>query len=247
MGLDQIHHMNIVAQAGAVRGGVIGAMQGQRRPPPGDRIQHQRDQMGLGAVELADLGFGIGTGHVEIAEDDRAQAMGGPEIGQHALDGALAGAIGVQRLLRRVLVQQDAIMIAIGGAGRGKHHIAAAPRHRRLKEVERAADIDPPIPPRLLHRLAHLAEGGEMHHRGGLPSGKDLIQPRPVQKIALLEGAKFHRIGPAGGQIVIGDRHIARRRQKLAGMRADIAGAAGDQDMRHHGLSFTGLRSRFTG
>ena len=41
------------------------------------------------------------------------------------------------------------------------------------------------------------------------------------------------RIGVAGEKVVQGDRKVARLRQRLAGMRADIAGPAGDQDRFH--------------
>ena len=89
---------------------------------------------------------------------------------------------------------------------------------RRLDQLQRGTDIAAPVFAGLRHRLADLAEGGEMHHRHRLVAGEDLIQPRAVGQAAFFERAEFHRIAPAGDQAVIGDRQIAGQFQRLAGM-----------------------------
>ncbi|MPL60930.1 hypothetical protein SDC9_06495 [bioreactor metagenome] len=73
-----------------------------------------------------------------------------------------------------------------------------------------------------------------MHHRDRLPPGEDFVEPRAVGKLALFERTELHRVAPAGDEAVIGDGHIARRPQRLAGVRADVAGAAGDQNVLCH-------------
>jgi hypothetical protein len=199
--------------------------------PSGDGVQHQRHKMRLWLVELAHLCLGIGARHVEIAENHMAQAVRRLEVAQHVLDRAFRGPIGVDRVLRAAFIKKHIVLIAIGGTGGGEHEIKTTRRHRRLDQAERPGHVVMPVKARRAHALAHLAEGGEMHDRLRLIGGKDLIEPRTVGQAPLLEGAEFHRLAPAGAEIVIGDGGIARLRQSLAGVAADIARAAGDQNI----------------
>ena len=86
MRLCKVSHMHIVPHAGAVRRGIIRAMQRQRRALARHRLQHKGDQMRLGGVLFAHLTLGIGTGDVEVAKDDMADPERRAKIGNHPLD-----------------------------------------------------------------------------------------------------------------------------------------------------------------
>ena len=60
--------MNTVANAGAVRGGIIGAEQGERRAPFQGRVDSQRNQMRFRCMVLTQSPRGIGTSGVEEAQ-----------------------------------------------------------------------------------------------------------------------------------------------------------------------------------
>ncbi|MPL60931.1 hypothetical protein SDC9_06496 [bioreactor metagenome] len=136
MRVDQVRDVDIIADAGAVGGGIVRAEDGQRRAPPVDRVEHQRDQVRLGAVEFADLGLRVAARHVEIAEDHRAQPVAVAEVAQDVLDRPLRTAIGVDRHLPGGLVQHHPVLVAIGGAGRGEDEIEAAGGDCRLDQGE---------------------------------------------------------------------------------------------------------------
>jgi len=69
-----------------------------------------------------------------------------------------------------------------------------------------------------------------MHQRCRPVTLDNATQPLPILKISDLK----RTIAPPSdgrGQIVVGDWHVAFRRQQLAGVTADIAGAAGNQNV----------------
>src|SRR6185437_4433031 len=69
-----------------------------------------------------------------------------------------------------------------------------------------------------------------------LVDGEHLGQPGRVKQIALFQRSPFDRPFVTVAEIVIGDRRQSRPRQCLAGVRADITGAPGDQDIYHDHL-----------
>jgi len=64
--LGKVLDMNVVTHRRPVGGGVIGSVNLDLRPLAQRCLQHQRNEMRLGLVQLADLAFGIGAGGVEI-------------------------------------------------------------------------------------------------------------------------------------------------------------------------------------
>ena len=56
MGINQIHHMHIVTNAGAIRRGVVGAMDHQRLAFARNHIQYDRHKMGFGLMLAMNLG-----------------------------------------------------------------------------------------------------------------------------------------------------------------------------------------------
>ena len=88
--------------------------------------------MRLWLMELAHFAIGIRTGHVEIAEDDMLQPMGGLKVAQDVLDRPFGRPIGIDRILCAVFVQYHVILIAIGRTGRRKDELLAARSDRRL-------------------------------------------------------------------------------------------------------------------
>src|SRR5690606_23819290 len=85
-----------------------------------------------------------------------------------------------------------------------------------------------------------------MHHGNGPVPGKDLVKPRAIHKIALLERAEFHRLLPAGAKIVIGYRLKTCCTQRFTGMRTDVARTACHQYRIRHEAYSAALRTART-
>ncbi len=232
--VGQVLDMDIVADGGAVGRRIVGAEDVDGGAPPERGLQHERDEVGLGLVLLADLALGIGAGGVEIAQRRVAQAPRGPEPVQHALDHQLRFAIGVDRALRRVLGDRHLVRQAIGRAGRGKDDMPHARLAHRLEQRQAVGDVVAEIKRGLLHRLADIGEGREMHDRGDLVPAHGLGEERAVGEVAHDERPPAHGCAVAAAEIVVADGLIAGAGQRLGGVAADIAGAAGNEDLRRH-------------
>ncbi len=68
--------MDVVADAGAVRGGVVVAVYGDEFPCAEGNLEDDRDEMGFRVVGFADCFVRMGTGGVEVAEAGGAEAPG---------------------------------------------------------------------------------------------------------------------------------------------------------------------------
>ena len=80
MCLGQIVHVNVVADAGSIRSGVILAEDAETGPHPERRMQRQGDQMGGFGLFLANRALEIGAGDVEVAQGHVAK--GGIGLGE---------------------------------------------------------------------------------------------------------------------------------------------------------------------
>ena len=196
-------------------------------------VEQHRDQVRLRVVVLADLAVRIGAGGVEVAQRHGAQAVGGGVVAQDLLDHPLRAAVGIDRRLWPVLGDRLAGARAVGGAGAGEDDPADAVRAHRIQQAKRADDVVAVVEPRIEHRLADIGEGGEVDDRVRTMRRQHLGEAVGVEQVAALERAPLHRMGEAAREVVVGDRRVAGPRQRLAGVRADVARPAGDQDRRH--------------
>ena len=99
VGIGQIGHVDIVAQAGSVRRRIIVAEHLQARAP-GRRLDGARNHVNLGRMIFADLPVRIRARGIEISERHRAQAVRALEMRQRPLDGELGFSVAVDRMLR---------------------------------------------------------------------------------------------------------------------------------------------------
>ena len=122
-------------------------------------------EMGLRIVQLADLAVGIGAGGVEVAQRDRAQAIGLAVPVERPLDRELGLAVGVDRQLRGGLADRHAGRIAVSRASRGKDDPVDPGLAHRIEQREGADEIVAVIQRRIGDRLADIGVGCEMHDR----------------------------------------------------------------------------------
>ena len=69
-----------------------------------------------------------------------------------------------------------------------------------------------------------------MHDRIRLIAAENLIKPFPVKDVAVLEGSPPNRPLVTVYKIIVSHGEVARAAQRFAGVRADIARAAGHQN-----------------
>ena len=232
----EIADMDEIALAGPVGGRVIGAEDLQRRPEPDRGIDGERDKMRLRIVALGELAGRIRAGGVEIAQHGDLEAFGGTRVGQDLLACELRASIRADRSLWCALDNGNPLGNTVGRAGAREHDARHAMAQHGLDHVNEARHIDPVIGKRLAHRGAHIGKRGEMDD-GVRPVLRECsIDRGAIENVTFDQRAEAREVGMAGREIVKRDRFKPGRRKRLAGMAADEAGAAGDENGLHAGL-----------
>ena len=104
----------------------------------------------------------------------------------------------------------------------------AGGRHR-FEDAQRADDVVAVVAERVADRFADVEKCREMDHRPRLVTPQRLAQRRDVRDVAFDEIAVLRRLAMPGGEIVVHDDAIPGPRERLRGVAADVAGAAGDE------------------
>ena len=112
VGVGEIANVDVVPDAGAVRGGPVTAEDQDLRPPTGGDLQDQRNEVGLAGVPFPQTG--VGPGDVEVAQTGRGQAVRGGVGGDRVVDRQFGGPVGVGRPGGRLLYCTCSIFRAEG-------------------------------------------------------------------------------------------------------------------------------------
>ena len=186
----------------------------------------------------------VGADGIEVAQPgDAPVGFGVVKIGEDVLDHEFAAAIGIGRGTREVFADRDAGWVAIDGGGGGEDEgLDIGPAHGG-EQLRCAVNVVVVILKRLFDGFADGFESGEVHHRGDGVAGKDAFEQRRIANVAFdearaLAAERFQPvddIGAAVAEIVENEQVMPGLRQRNAGVRADVAGAAGDED---HGAEY---------
>ena len=165
MCVGDVGHVDIVADAGAVAGVVVGAVNGHRRPFAAAGLHDDGHQVvGLVGRQFAVQSCHVGAYRVEVAEQD------GLELGVAFAEGvedAFANLFGMGvrtggdahgSLFR----DRQVFHVAVDGAGGGENEVRHMVAVAGLDDVEQRVDIVAVIQQRFLHRLGHALVRREM-------------------------------------------------------------------------------------
>jgi hypothetical protein len=232
----KILDMDVVADRRSVGCRIVGAEDTERRTATERGLDDQRKKMRLAFVPLADLAGGIGTGRIEVTHSGGSQPVGPLEIAEHALEGELRCAIGIDRPFYCVLGDRHLVRHAVNRACRREDDPVDLLGQHRLEKAKPAGEVDVVIGPRVGHGFADKGECSEMHD-GRWP---DVAHHRPealaVADIALDQRPPFDEFAVTRREIVVDDRLEAGPGERLAAVATDIAGAAGHEDAGHSAM-----------
>ena len=242
MTLGQIHHMDVVPDAGAVVGGVVVAEYAQllelAHGNLGD-IGHQ--VVGNAVGILADGAALVGADGVEVAKEHHIPlGVGLLNVGEHLLEHGLGLAVGVgDGALRAVLGDGHGLRRAVDGGGGGEDDVFEAVLAHHVHQHQRTADVVLVVLPGLLDGLAHGLEAGKVDAAVKGVLGKYLFQAFPVADVHLVEGDGLaydllHPVNGLGGGVgeIVHDYGIMAGCDELdEGVAADKTGAARDKNV----------------
>ena len=149
---------------------------------------------------------------------------------QRPLDHELGLPIGVDRLLRVRFRDRHLDRLAVGRASRREDEVAPLLRRHRLEHAERADDIVAVIARRIAHRFANVEKRGEVHDREDVVAAQRAPHGRHIRDVALDQLAILDGLAVTGDEVVEDDDAMTGLMQRLGGMAADVAGAAGDEN-----------------
>ena len=221
--------VHVIADARAVRRRVRIAEHQQLGAIARGDVERERDEMRLRIVPLARLAVRVRTGGVEVAQRDEVERARRGDVLQDPLDHELRAAIGAQRTGGRVLVQV-AIRRRIERAAAREHEAVDAARAQCGEQRARRGNVVAPVEIRLAHRIADVARRRHVDARNRLLRVERRIERLAIRDVRAHQRAPAHGIRVPRAQVVERDRHVARLRERLADVRADVAGAARDQD-----------------
>ena len=226
--IGQVVHMNVVANTGAIRRRVVGAVDPQRWSVRGGGGERQWNQMSFRIVELANFAAFVGPGGVEITETHRAQSVSAAVSLQRVFKKKFRCAVGIHRFARGPLGDRTLFGDAVHSAAGGEHEAANTGVQRGVQQGERAENVVPEIFARVLDRLANIGVGGKVHHR--VHAREHWPEPGFVGDVALHKFEALRQSAKSGGEIVIEHDLIAGTPQRARRMTADVACSAGHQD-----------------
>jgi hypothetical protein len=128
------------------------------------------------------------------------------------------------------LVDRHVLRLTEDRGGGGKDEAGDAMRAHPVQQHLGRTDVVAVVLRRLGHRFADLDEAGEMHHRGRLDRAQHGIHEGCIADVADMQVRAGHGLAAAAGQIVRDHGVHARLAQPLDHVRADVAGAADDED-----------------
>ena len=247
MRFSQVHDVQIVADACAVRGGVVSAEDRQRFPHPCNRLcQEWHQVVGDAKGPFTNARAWMCANGVEIPKQgDAVVGMRGGMVGQHPFAGLLGPSVGRFGLLERCrFVHWHRLGLAIDGAARREHHISNVEGVRDLEQRAEPANIVGGVAGRLRNAFTDGLEGGEVQDaHDGMPKFlvvlEDVPQPRGVLDVDLVErefrvAAEFthaidgHSVRVA--QVVEQHRRESGFVQRHGRMTSNVTGTAGDQN-----------------
>src|ERR1051326_3713816 len=126
MSVSQIIYMNVVADAGSVRSGIVRSKNLQFGAEPGGGAQGQRDEMSFGIVQLTDFAALVCARSVEITQAGVTELVGAVVTLERLLKEQFRHSVGIHGLSRNVLFDGNFRGLAIDCTGGGENNLLYA-------------------------------------------------------------------------------------------------------------------------
>ena len=231
VGGGQVRDVDVVADAGAVRGRVVVAVQQQLVALPAGHLEDDGDQVAFRAVPLAKPAHRARGVEVPQAGGGKAERLALPR--QHQVHRQLGGGVGVARADRRVFGQLPGTRGVVHRAGGGEDQPRRPGGPHGVEDGHRPRHVDVPVQVRARHRLRDLDPPCEVQHRlearPWCQHPRRLVQRQPAELHAVRDV-----IGEARRQVVEHHHLMPRRHQGERHHAPDVSRATRYQHLHRH-------------
>ena len=185
----------------------------------------------------------MGADGVEVAQQHNVPlVVGAVEVGKDALEHCLGLAVGIGCLVQRAALGDGNLLgLAVHRGGRREDNVLHAMVARHVEQYQRTGNVVPVVLKRLFGAFAHCLEAGEVDDGVDAVLGEGALARLAVQDGGLHE---LQLIGGSAGELadavdryqagigqVVQDNHVVALLEQLdAGVAADEARTAGNQD-----------------
>ena len=199
-------------------------------------LQHQRDEVGLRPVVLADVALRVRAGGVEVTQAAAGHVVQAVHPGEHALDHVFALAVGAAGLHRLVLADGQALRLLVEVGGGGEDEARDPLFGGGLQQVAAGQHVVAQVAPGPLHALVDQGVGGEVQDAVVALAVEEPSQGVGLQQVAMDEARRrMHSLAVAVDEVVADRDLVAARDEQIGHVAADVACAAGHQQL--HGRS----------
>lgn len=139
VGIGDIQDVNVVANAGAVGSGVIGAEDFEVWNNTQSSVENFRNEVGFDAMGFAALGGCAGG--VEITECDEMETGVSAIVGEDFLEAELGLAVGIDGIFGMILGNGDGVRLTVGGGGGRENKFSYTVASHGVEKIDAAGDI----------------------------------------------------------------------------------------------------------
>ena len=231
MNCGEVGDVDVVADAGSVRGVVVGAENDDALTSAGCRLTGDLDEVSGVRGGLTGPPRRIGAGDVEVAQRRVAEVVCSRRVAKHPLGRQLGAPVRIHRSGRSLLVHRHLLRSAVDGRGRREDEVLHATGDAGLNQARARDRVVPVVLEGVDDRLGHHGASGEVDYRPDTVIRDERAGRRGVAGIAFHEFRLGGNGRPGPRHEVVEDHHgIPRLEKGQGGVAADVAGASGDQD-----------------
>jgi hypothetical protein len=242
MGFRNIQHMHVIADAGAVRRGIVVAKNFDVGCSVLDCLQDARNQVGFGTATFSALAGG--AGNIEIAKRNVIEAGVFAVVGEDVFKDEFGFAVGIYGRLGMVFGDGHDVGLAIDGAGGGEDQAGDAVAEHSVEKDDAAGYVGYVEGAGILHGFFDEGLAGEMHDGVDAMALEDFVECGRIAEVGSVEdGLRRDGAAVTFAEVIESDDMNAGGDEEFRADAADIARGTGDQDVQV-GASLTILPCR---